>query len=517
MGSSNWLRKGRSLWLMALLLAGAASAAELNPPAWNSLDHPRVPFVENRGQVPDAAVRFYARTFGGTVYVLDTGAVLYALPKRAAAPAVDGYQPGQMPHLKISGLAVLRESFAANQICAPVGLKAAGTVVNSIRGQDPAVWQNNLATYAAISLGQIQEGIELELRAHGHSVEKIFTVAPGADPARIRVTLEGAAGLKVKACGELEVLTELGPVCFSAPVAWQLDAAGNEISVPITYLAAADSFGFALGAYDATRPLWIDPLLASTFIGGSGADYIYAVAVEHSTSNVIVAGATDSLNFPGAAAAAGDLDVFIAKFDHNMTNLLAATYFGGSGEDVARALAVSNSIYVAGYTESADLPGATGSLSGERDAFVARFNTNLMLLTASYLGGMNSMRLMPWLWTRWARCMWAAIRNRKIFRRSPAFMRITTERAMVSWRSTIAAWPIYRPPAIWAAPKRMLFWPWPSAIISMWLAILIPPISRLPMARKLTPWEIATASWPGSQLALRWIDQLSSEAMPRIA
>ncbi|NLB59764.1 MAG: PQQ-binding-like beta-propeller repeat protein, partial [Lentisphaerae bacterium] len=372
---------------MALLLAGAASAAELNPPAWNSLDHPRVPFVENRGQVPDAAVRFYARTFGGTVYVLDTGAVLYTLPKRAAAPAVDGYQPGQMPNLKISGLAVLRESFAANQICAPVGLKAAGTVVNSIRGQDPAVWQNNLATYAAISLGQIQEGIELELRAHGHSVEKIFTVAPGADPARIRVTLEGAAGLKVKACGELEVLTELGPVCFSAPVAWQLDAAGNEISVPITYLAAADSFGFALGAYDATRPLWIDPLLASTFIGGSGADYIYAVAVEHSTSNVIVAGATDSLNLPGAAPPAGDLDVFIAKFDHAMTNLLAATYFGGSGEDVARALAVSNSIYVAGYTESADLPGATGSLSGERDAFVARFNTNLMLLTASYLGG----------------------------------------------------------------------------------------------------------------------------------
>ena len=40
----------------------------------------RIPFVANQGQIPDPAVRFYARTFGGTVYVLQSGDVVYVLP-----------------------------------------------------------------------------------------------------------------------------------------------------------------------------------------------------------------------------------------------------------------------------------------------------------------------------------------------------------------------------------------------------------------------------------------------------
>jgi len=40
----------------------------------------QVPFIQNQGQIADPQVLFYARTFGGTVYVTAEGQLVYALP-----------------------------------------------------------------------------------------------------------------------------------------------------------------------------------------------------------------------------------------------------------------------------------------------------------------------------------------------------------------------------------------------------------------------------------------------------
>ena len=53
------------------------------------------------------------------------------------------------------------------------------------------------------------------------TVEKVFTVKPGADARTIRLKMEGAKSLKVNSQGELEVETGLGVVGFSKPVAYQ--------------------------------------------------------------------------------------------------------------------------------------------------------------------------------------------------------------------------------------------------------------------------------------------------------
>ena len=39
-----------------------------------------MPFIANEGQV-DERVAFYAKTFGGTVFVTKNGEIVYALPK----------------------------------------------------------------------------------------------------------------------------------------------------------------------------------------------------------------------------------------------------------------------------------------------------------------------------------------------------------------------------------------------------------------------------------------------------
>ena len=55
-----------------------------------------------------------------------------------------------------------------------------------------------------------------------------------------------------------------------------------------------------MGAYDATRPLVIDPVFSlsySTFLGGNGFETGYSIAVD-GAGNAYVTGFTTSTNFP---------------------------------------------------------------------------------------------------------------------------------------------------------------------------------------------------------------------------
>jgi len=140
-------------------------------------------------------------------------------------------------------------------------------------------------------------------------------------------------------------------------------------------------------------------LLQSTYLGGSGDDYAYAIAIS-STGDVYVAGSTTSLSFPHTSGGAqrtsgGGSDAFVAKLNSSL-NLLQSTYLGGSNYDSASALAISSTgdVYVVGYTYSNNFPGNSGRASSrrDRDAFVVRLRPDLQtgaILQSTYLGGSN--------------------------------------------------------------------------------------------------------------------------------
>jgi hypothetical protein len=360
------------------------SAADLSvaPHANGSLTSIRIPFVA--ADARDPHVSYYASTFAGTVFVTREGKIVYSLP----APKAEEKKAWMLTETLIGGKA------------RPRGDGITPTRVSSFIGNDPSRWQTDRATYDAVALGEVWPGIDVSLRAYGHKTEKLFVVNPGAKASRIRMKVDGGKPLKVNGDGELVATTGLGDVTFSRPLAYQ-DIAGARHYVDVAYEVKGDRYRFLLGRYDATRPVVIDPLLQSTYLGGSVGDSAEAMVIHPTTGEVFIAGTTSSTDFPGTTGGARPAShwpgtSFVARLDATLTVLLQATYLGPDDGSFtgAFALAVSpttDEVYVAGETSSDSFPGTVGGaqpFQGSNDAFVTRLNSSLTELKQStYLGG----------------------------------------------------------------------------------------------------------------------------------
>ena len=138
-------------------------------------------------------------------------------------------------------------------------------------------------------------------------------------------------------------------------------------------------------------------LVYSTYLGGSGGDSGFGIAVDGS-GNAYVTGDTESTNFPTANAlqptfGGGQIDAFVTKINPSGSALGYSTYLGGSGADDGFGIAVDGlgNAYVTGTTESTNFPTANAlqpTSGGSYDAFVTKINASgSALVYSTYLGG----------------------------------------------------------------------------------------------------------------------------------
>ena len=147
----------------------------------------------------------------------------------------------------------------------------------------------------------------------------------------------------------------------------------------------------------------LNTILSATFLGGDDTDRGNAIVLDDS-GNVYVAGRTDSANFPGIGAGSpdstfgGDAEAFVVLLNPDLTEIISATYLGGSNLDQATSVLIDSAenLFVAGSTMSGSFPGvgpgsAQIGLAGDADAFVAKLDSNLAnILAATYVGGFGS-------------------------------------------------------------------------------------------------------------------------------
>lgn len=148
----------------------------------------------------------------------------------------------------------------------------------------------------------------------------------------------------------------------------------------------------------------------STFLGGSGWDATYAGVALHGDGTIYVAGMTSSDDFPTTPGAyqpayAGNAGVptfgdgFVARLSADGSQLLWATYLGGSDDDTVSpngglVLDASGRVYVSGQTWSHDFPVHAAAYQEQHspghnaDGFVALLSADgTTLLGGTLLGG----------------------------------------------------------------------------------------------------------------------------------
>ncbi|HEX5731892.1 MAG TPA: SBBP repeat-containing protein [Blastocatellia bacterium] len=192
---------------------------------------------------------------------------------------------------------------------------------------------------------------------------------------------------------------------FASEIA--IDSAGNAYvtgeagaGFPVTPGAFQTSFNGAREAFVTKLNAAGTALVYSTFLGGSGDDAGFGIAV-NAAGNAYVTGFSDSLNFPATPGAfqtvkAAGTDAFVTQLSAAGNALVYSTYLGGNGNDLGNdiALDMAGNASVVGLTGSSDFPTTADAIqssnAGNNDAFITRLNpTGTGLVFSTYLGGSN--------------------------------------------------------------------------------------------------------------------------------
>ncbi|MGH9719864.1 MAG: SBBP repeat-containing protein [Bryobacteraceae bacterium] len=264
---------------------------------------------------------------------------------------------------------------------------------NYLLGNNPRRWRTGVSQFRRLRCAGIYPGIDLVYYENDkHELEWDFIVQPGADPELIEFSIPG---VRLDARGDLR----WRGLRLRRPVSYQQAGRG----VPSRYVRRPNQrIGIALGNYDRSRVLIVDPVLDySTYFGGTGGSSGESVAVD-AAGFIYLAGSTNSNTLPTSNPMQpyfyGSTEVFVAKFDPSGAELIYSTYIGSSGDDRGISIAVDaeGCAYLTGFTTSTDFPlvnplqsaFAGGSMANGGDAFVLKLSAaGDRLVYSTYLGG----------------------------------------------------------------------------------------------------------------------------------
>jgi hypothetical protein len=366
---------------LPIVTAAPAARTESRPRADHAAASPRppvlaratLPLEPNRGQAP-ADVEVIARPGGQLVTFSSTGARISALTVRfvGAARRSPGFEMALPGH------------------------------TNYYSGADRRRWIEGVPHYARVSYHDVYPGIGLAWYGNAGHLEHDWRLDAGADPSRIAMQFDGVSHVSIDAGGDLRLSTSAGDVILRAPVAYQPSARGRR-EIAARYVLRHGMVGIEPGAYDRTRPLVIDPVLAfSTYFGGAAFEDSPEVAID-AEENVYLAVRSASTSLAGGSVSApGGTSLVITKLDPQGTDVLYATVLSGSSPSFLDGVAVDNAgnAYIVGSTTAPDFPVTSGAFQtsprrnignfldpNSMDVIVFKLAGNGAIVYGTYIGG----------------------------------------------------------------------------------------------------------------------------------
>ena len=188
---------------------------------------------------------------------------------------------------------------------------------------------------------------------------------------------------------------------FSLVKSTYIGGAGEEESINLAYRSSDQTLIVILGTpspdlpviggenkkglndiYVAIMDISLQNITKSTYIGGSNEEFPQAVYLDTS-EKLYITGKTLSPDFPVLNTSVqtsylGNGDVFIIILNPDLS-LLASTFLGGNGEDIAHSIYINDYIYLTGFTSSTDFPVKTTRLIDKQgnDMFIVYMTKSL--------------------------------------------------------------------------------------------------------------------------------------------
>jgi hypothetical protein len=348
-------------------------------------------FVENQGQWADESIRFAHSGNGVNVGMTDMG-IAFQLIRHEPSTGADagGFSSGTTSTRTFSS------SFLGANTVNPVGLDQSQTLINYLLGDsstwqsDVPTFEKVGYTdlYAGIDL--VTWGLRSHLKYEFH-----VAPGSDYQQIQIQYDGIGGLSIAEDGSLVVDLGDEWGSLVDAAPIIYQeINGARTEVAGQFV-LIDGHTYGFEIsGPYDPACELIIDPNLDwSTYFGGSANEFGFAITVDNS-GNTFVTGETTSPGWVsgGFDVTPSGVDAFVMKVDPAGSHVWS-TYLGGSGLDAGYGIAIdpSGNPLVTGRAGSTGWVsgGYDTSYGGSFDGFVAKLSPTGGHIWSTYLGAGN--------------------------------------------------------------------------------------------------------------------------------
>lgn len=268
---------------------------------------------------------------------------------------------------------------------------------NYLIGNNSKKYATEVNLYEEIVGKDLYNGIDIRYYFSSSNLRYDLIVHPHQDVRQIKVKLDGVS-ISLDNDGNVVMHSSLGDVKMQDLYVYEKETRKHIKSKWI--LGNDNTLSLSVGAYNTSNTLIIDPLIYSTYIGGSNNEASEDIAVNNLGEAYII-GSSLSPNFDITLGAyqtvlSGGRDCFVSKFNATGTALIYSTFFGGSDIDRGKSIVLDKfgNAYVTGLTSSIDYCVTAGVYQNSNaglndfDAFVTKLNSNgTALIYSSYLGG----------------------------------------------------------------------------------------------------------------------------------
>jgi hypothetical protein len=360
-------------------------------------------FTKNMGQIENDSVEFYIPgggvwfTADGVWFELreeienrDQGSQLRSQGGVRGTPKTLNSQTHTLNYKRI----ILKQEFVGANEVKPVGREKLSWYSNFFYGNVSSNWRTSVPNYREVYYENIYKNIDLRYYSNEKGLKYDFIVHPGGDVQSIKLKLFGAREIKLENNSKILFDTQIGNCIDSNIIVFQNNNLEKKL-IDAKYIKIDEfTYGFELlDKYNENHDLIIDPLIYSSYIGGTGGGYCLDLATDKQ-GNVFVSGYELSNDFPISVGAyksnlSGYLDAYILKLNSNGTSLIFSTYIGGSNWEWGGNIFIDlqSNIHLVGTTNSSDFPYTNGSYKNVNSK---NFNVFLLKLNSTCSGLFHS-------------------------------------------------------------------------------------------------------------------------------